>query len=85
VGHATADDRHINGKRRQVFGRHGAGIAGEDDQIGQLAGSDGPLAALLEGGERAVQREHAQRLLDRHALPRPHALPALPQARHRRA
>ena len=34
-------------------------IGGEDDQIGQFAGGDGALAALLEGGVGAVPGEHA--------------------------
>ena len=67
-------------ERRQVLRGDGAWVAGEDDQVGQLAGGDGAFELLLEGGERAVAGEHAQRFVDGDALLRAHALAGLRSA-----
>ena len=70
-------------------GRSSAGMArGSPESTTRSASLPGvivPLMLFLEGGEGAVQREHAQRLVDGDALPRTHALPGLRQPGDRRA
>ena len=52
-------------------------VAPEDDEVRELAGLERAFLVLLERGVGAVQRAHAQRLLDTDLLARSPGLPPM--------